>query len=203
MKICVEEEILDFLDFPGPSCKFYAKNLDHFCGHGNSHNGSSDSLEFRCMDAEQHDDVQRRRNFDFQDFPGFQDPLCKFYAENLDHFEDTRTPKTVRRSHFKFGIRMQQRCATKKQFLISWIFLDPGIHFVNFMLKLFIIFVVTLVTVRRIHLKFCILIQNNMQMCNEDDFPGFQDPLCRFYTKIFTIFEDTGTPITVRFPGNL
>jgi len=52
--MCNEEENFDLLDLPGswdPLCKFDPENLNHFCGHGNYHNGLSDSLEIWCMDA--------------------------------------------------------------------------------------------------------------------------------------------------------
>ena len=76
-----------------------------------------------------------------------------------------------------------------------WIFLDPGIHLISFMLKILTIFVDTgtPITVHRIHLKFGILMQNNMYMCNEEEnfdfleFSGFQASL-----KILTIFVYIG-----------
>ena len=56
----------------------------------------------------------------------------------------------------------------------------------NVMLKILTILVDTgtTITVHRIHLKFGVRMQNNMQMCNEEemfdilDFPGSWDPFC-------------------------
>merc|ERR1712074_535026 len=96
-------------------------------------------------------------------------------------------------------------CATKKKILICWIFLDPGIHFVNLILKILTIFVDTgtTITVYWIRLKFGVWMQTNMYMCNEEeifdflDFPGSWDPLCKFYAENLNNFVDTGTTITV------
>ena len=91
-------------------------------------------------------------------------------------------------------------CNEEKNFG-SWIFLDPGIHFVNFMPKILTIFVDTgtpITVRRRIHLKFGILMQNNMYMCNEEEIFDswiFLDSgihFVNFVLKILTIFVYIG-----------